>query len=435
MASTFRPNQSVKLTKTVVDHCPLPSSGQRFLRDAELKGFGLRVMASGAKSFIVEKRIDGHVKRITLARYGELTVEQARKQALKLLGQVAMGTNPIAERERTRMQAKTLGEAFEDFLKVRKNLSPRTIYEYRLFMKGPLADWDRRPLNRITRDLALQRHFALGARSESYANGTMRFLRSLFNFAIAQYEDGFGNPLLQLNPVHRITQTRAWFRSERRRTVIKVHQLPAWYRAVCALRSDSASAAETVADYLLLLLFTGLRRQEAAGLTWEHVDLQDRTLTIPAPKNHVPHVLPLSDFLVELLERRKCYAKNAYVFPGDGPLGRLIEPKRQIARVIARSEVTFTIHDLRRTFITIAEAIDTSPYTIKRLVNHKMRNDVTAGYIVTDIERLRRPMQNITDFILRKVELTPAAAAPRPRSLHSDQATQASHLGENLELI
>ena len=66
-----------------------------------------------------------------------------------------------------------------------------------------------------------------------------------------------------------------------------------------------------------------------------------------------------------------------------------------------KSGVAFTIHDLRRTFITAAESIDIAPYAIKRMVNHKMRGDVTAGYIVADVGRLREPVRRVTDFLLK----------------------------------
>ena len=59
-----------------------------------------------------------------------------------------------------------------------------------------------------------------------------------------------------------------------------------------------------------------------------------------------------------------------------------------------------TLHDLRRTFITVAESLDISAYAAKRLVNHKMSGDVTAGYIIADVARLRDPMQKITDRLL-----------------------------------
>ena len=71
-----------------------------------------------------------------------------------------------------------------------------------------------------------------------------------------------------------------------------------------------------------------------------------------------------------------------------------------MAKVTEASGINFTVHDLRRTFITIAESLDISAYAVKRLVNHKMNNDVTAGYIIADVERLRKPMQLITDNLL-----------------------------------
>ena len=55
----------------------------------------------------------------------------------------------------------------------------------------------------------------------------------------------------------------------------------------------------------------------------------------------------------------------------------------------------------RRTFLTIAEGIDIPHYALKRLANHRMSNDVTAGYIVADVERLRAPMQAISDELER----------------------------------
>jgi hypothetical protein len=70
--------------------------------------------------------------------------------------------------------------------------------------------------------------------------------------------------------------------------------------------------------------------------------------------------------------------------------------------VVEEIGFSFTIHDLRRTFITIAESLDISAYAVKRLVNHKMNSDVTAGYIMNDVERLRKPMQQISDY-LRKI--------------------------------
>lgn len=156
-------------------------------------------------------------------------------------------------------------------------------------------------------------------------------------------------------------------------------------------------------DYVLLLLFTGLRRQEGAQLAWENIDFKSRNLTIEDTKNREPHTLPLPDYVFDLLKRRRENRdpENPYVFPGSGGKYQyIIEPKAQIQKVIKSSGIQFTLHDLRRTFASIAEGLDIPYYALKRLVNHKMGNDVTAGYIVSDPERLRKPMQLITDKIL-----------------------------------
>ncbi len=80
------------------------------------------------------------------------------------------------------------------------------------------------------------------------------------------------------------------------------------------------------------------------------------------------------------------------MFPAESKIGHLVEPSKAMLRVAKLSSINFTVHDLRRTFITTAESLDIPVYALKRLLNHKMANDVTAGYIVIDVERLRKPM-------------------------------------------
>lgn len=409
--STKEQNQSVKITKTVVDRLTPPATGQAFIRDRELKGFGVRANAGGTKSFVLEKRVDRRLRRVTLGRYPDLTVEQARKEALKQLAQIATGMDPVAEAQQRRREKKTLEDAFRDFLKARKNLKERTVYDYTRIMAVAFPDWQKKPLKSVTKDLVAKRHTQLGTdRGEAYANGAMRFLRSLFNFALAEYEDRNGVPLLPYNPVDRLNKTRAWYRVKPRQTYIKAHQLPAWYNAVASLREFGTNESPgIVADYLLLLLFTGLRRKEGMRLRWDDIDLLQRTLLVRDTKNNEPLVLPLTDFTAALLERRQQAAVNEFVFPGRNQHGHLAEPRPQMRKVIAASNVEFTLHDLRRTFVTYAESLDISAYAVKRLVNHKMRGDVTAGYIISDVERLRRPMQQINDYLVKAMglEVTP----------------------------
>lgn len=398
---TFAPNQSVRLTKSLIDSLPLPCSGQRIYRDSVLRGFGIRISAKGARSFIIERRIGGRNRRITVGPFPVLGVEEARKQALGLLGKMALGLDPSEERVRSRLRGMTLEQVFAEFRKARKALKPRTLYDYARLMESAFGDWKGRRLKGLGRDMVLERHRALGeGHGPAYANLAMRFLRSLCNFAQVAWQNDKGEPLYPSNPVLKITQTRAWYPDRRRITVIKVSQIAPWVAAVESLRAEPSRFADTVADYLLILVFSGMRRNEAAQLTWNCVDLPGRALLIPDPKNSVPHQLPLSTPMQVILERRRRTAVNAFVFPGDGASGHLIEPRKHVHEVIRRSGVAFSLHDLRRTFITIAEGLDVSPYAIKRLVNHKMKNDVTAGYIISDVERLREPMERIAQFIV-----------------------------------
>jgi integrase len=412
MSTQLIVNQKVKLTKSTIDKVESPKSGQTFLRDSIINGFALRITAQ-SKAFVVEKRIDGKSKRITLGRYPEMTTEQARIEAQKFLGMIASGVDPVSEQQKQQLSGVTLAEAFEEFCEVRKkNVKPRTLYDYGRVVELAFPDWKNKPLKAITKDMVSRRHTHLGeTRGHGYANLSLRFLRALFNFAIAQYELDNGEPLLRFNPVIRITQTRSWYRVTRRQTYIKPHQLAAWYQAVESMRSSGKNPEHSsmVADYFLFLLFTGMRRSEAANLKWSDVDLLNKSITVANTKNYQPLTLPISSFLETILLSRKARAVNAYVFPGSGKTGILIEPRVQVARVMVRSGVEFTLHDLRRTFITIADSLDISGYAVKRLVNHKISGDVTAGYIITDVERLRAPMQRITDYMLKSMKMMPSA--------------------------
>lgn len=67
------------------------------------------------------------------------------------------------------------------------------------------------------------------------------------------------------------------------------------------------------------------------------------------------------------------------------------------------------VHDLRRTFATVAESLDIPAYALKRLMNHKTQGDVTGGYLVITTERLRAPMERIEDFVLKAAKVKPSA--------------------------
>lgn len=82
----------------MIDAAKPPAEGQVFLRDEELRGFALRVSAGGAKSFVLEREIHGRIRRMTLGRYGTLTVDQARRIAQEKMGEIAKGNEPCEKR-------------------------------------------------------------------------------------------------------------------------------------------------------------------------------------------------------------------------------------------------------------------------------------------------------------------------------------------------
>jgi len=277
------------------------------------------------------------------------------------------------------------------------------VRDYNGVMANIYPDWQNLPVTEITRDAVERRHKKIGEeRGEAYANLGGRTLRSVLNYASAKYETGKGLSILPENPVKRISQTRSWYKVERRTGHLKPHQLTAWFDAVLSIDNP------TIRDYLLFVLLTGTRKDESAKLQWADIDLTDNSYVLRDPKNGRPMQLPLSDYLVDMLMLRKANSDSAFVFPGDGVRGYLVEPKRQIAKIVEKTGLPFAMHDLRRTFVTIAESLDISSFAVKALVNHKSGDDVTSCYIQLNVERLRKPMQIITDFMLKSAGIKAA---------------------------
>jgi integrase len=220
------------------------------------------------------------------------------------------------------------------------------------------------------------------------ANNIFRHFRAVHNFVSASHGE------LPPNPVTILGQARAWNPERRRRSVVPMHGLPKWWRAV-------QQEDDLVRDFLLTGLFTGLRRSEIAHLRWENIDLEGRTLTVPTTKNGDLLQLPLSQFLYELfVTRRDNNPEDEWVFAGRGKSGHVVEPKTFHRRVGERCGIKFTIHDLRRTFASVADSLDLSHFALKRLLNHRTDSDITGGYVVHSIERLRDPVERIAERIL-----------------------------------
>jgi integrase len=232
--------------------------------------------------------------------------------------------------------------------------------------------------------------------------------------------------------------------TERRREPVSWSKLPAWHAAVVAMQNSSRR------DYNLVVLLSGLRRNDAASLRWEHVNTSSKAVTTrvwntgrgrwedyelparmmvrPAPKGGAERsfAVPLSKQLVEILDKRRasnaelgrddggwvfaavalkgdderkepCYICRDLGMPAHvaGSVVHISEPKED-------SDVLVAPHRLRDTYTTALAALDPalSPFVVDVLTNHRPpRGSVTAGYINLASDDLRVAQQRVSDFL------------------------------------
>ncbi|MBT4934801.1 MAG: integrase family protein [Rhodospirillaceae bacterium] len=382
---------TIKITKGSVDQLPHPPKGQVLYMDGSMKGFGVLVSAK-TKTYVAQRDIGGRTVRVTLGRHGDMTTSQAKAEAGDAIALMRKGINPNKQKRAEQGQSITLQEAANLYLGGNKKRADKTLKWFNDSMRLHLKDWLDKPLAEIDRRTVNTRHRRIGKKSGTYAaNSTMRAFRAAYNRAMKQHADLPTNPTINVD----------WFEEKPRKTAIPAEQLADWYKDVTALPNPIRN------DYYLFVLFSGLRRQSAAEIRWEHVDLASGTLLIPSPKGGEERafVLPLSDFMLEILNRRKAdngklVSKSPWVFPSPkSQAGHIAEPKLK-PNQSAVMKVPFSIHGLRHTWMTAANAAGLSPYDIKMLANHGLpKGDVTAGYIDAHFDALRKRQQEVTDYL------------------------------------
>lgn len=411
----------IKINESLVKSVRLPASGYVLLWDTELKGFGLRVTAEGARSFVVQRRIKRRDRRSTLGRWPALKAEQARKNAQAWLGAIASGRDPIAEREREKLCAVTLEQAFKDYVELRrrskdgKALKERTKADMLAALDEAFSDWKRKPLVSILRPMVEKRYKERADRSVARANNAVRYLRAVFNFTADRSVDAEGRPLILDNPTRVLRkQMRAVGRKKR---VITPSQLPKWLTAVQGLaeapqreqgtgkQHPKLKHGEVFRNAFLFVALTGCRPSEMLVLERDDVDLEADTVTFRDPKNRTDHVLPLTPYLHDLLERRLVDKQGERVFcsPHDG---RAISNARcAMARVKEVSGVEWSYSDLRRTAATAMEHAAVPRYTLKAVLNHLLSDsdDVTAGYVQVSNEMKLKALLRIEDYVFGRV--------------------------------
>ena len=224
----------MKLTKTTLKglRAPDPSGKPKLHFDDDLKGFA--VLCSGktaVRSYIVQKDLPGgKTRRITIGAVNEIDLDQARAEAADTLHALRQGIDLKAERKAKAGQNVTLRTAFEAFLASRPNLRAKSRSNYVESLKY-LDCWLDLPLRTVDREAVETRHRAIakdvaarkGTSGAGTANGAMRTLRVIWNFAADRYALAGKNPVML---------TKQWLPEPRRESYVAEKDLARFYAGV-----------------------------------------------------------------------------------------------------------------------------------------------------------------------------------------------------------
>ena len=401
-----------KLTKRGIDNLDVPNNAPTFIRDTTLRGFGIKITPKGKRVFFAEARIKrGKTKRITIGSYPAIGLEEAREIARKNLATMSQGEDPILvakERQEKREREAAIEEALSKTLRfvfnqyrLARNHTPKTQRDYHSTIKVCFNDWLDQPVRRLTSNMVEQRFYKIrDARGKAQAAKAMRYLSAMLNHAKA--EEIEGERLLLENPCEVLKDKKVDRRIKPRERYLDKVELGNLLQELNHfdhpdyLRQEKRLTSKTVVDFLWLLIFTGLRRDEAASLEWDHVNFTNRYFFVEDTKNGDTHYVPMSAPVESMLRKRHSSETRheKWVFPASRGDGHLVEPKKQIKIAGEIIGFSFSCHDLRRTFATLAESHGIDFQSIKRALNHKSQ-DITSRYIQRRVERQRETFDAI----------------------------------------
>jgi integrase len=380
-----------RLTQLAVDRLP-PKTGRIIHWDRTLPGFGLRVTAKGARSWVAMYRVNGKAVMETIGSLAKVPkVDDARGLARASMQKAESDTHPVEEKrvEAARSAANTVGAAVERYLAEGGRTSkrgqpwrPKTATEWRrIFTHDVLPRWGERPLVEITRaevlelvnDKAARRERKRQGRSDGAAvqSGKMLTrLRTFFAWAAA-------NDLVQADPT---TGVRLPAKEAQRDRVLSADEIRAFWTAAEQLGMPFGAV-------FWLLLLTAQREVEVAGMRWSELDLDKRVWTIPGAraKNGKPHIVHLSALAAEIVEHVPRIAGQDLLFSGTGktPVSGFSQAKTRLDRRVAdalrraaggddrRELMPWVLHDLRRSATTGMAQLGIAPHIADRILNHQ----------------------------------------------------------------
>ena len=388
-------------TKPTLEALPLPEAGKRAVyHDKKTTGLQIRVSSTGAKTFCIYRRVKGgQPERITLGRFPEMTIEQARKKAAEINAEIENGASPAKVR-RAHREEPAFGEVFDLFILGKRKrdgrpLSDRTRRDYRDSIRIHLSMIKDLKLSRIGRDDVKRAHAAITKISPASANRAVAIISSVFNYATDELGIYSG-----VNPAAKIKKN---YEAPRERFAQK-DELP---------RLIAAMADDPLGDFFLLALLTGARRANLQAMRKSDLALDEAIWRLPMTKNGTSQNVTLSPEAVTVLRNRVDLSDSKFVFPGTGATGHLVEPKKAWARILKNAGLDdLRIHDLRRTLGSWQAKTGASLTIIGKSLNHKT-HQATAIYARLDLDPVRAAVNTATTAMLQAAGVKPTAQVKR----------------------
>jgi integrase len=345
----------MKLTAKGLAKHKLGTRADYIVFDDEIAGFGLR-FRDGRQSWVFQYAIgtgsDRITRRIKIGDYPALSPGRARQEAADLHAKVHLHGDPAIERRRNRIEAgNTFGKLAQQFLQFKRGeLRPRTFNEVRRHLEvnaRPLHDL---PLASVDQSVIARRLSTIAKENGAIAaNRARASLSAMFMWAM-------GEGLAAFNP---IANTNRHKENPRDRVLSDAELRTIWQ----SLGDDDYGSI------VKLLILTGQRKGEIAGLRWAEVNGDKITLPGERTKNHRSHEIPMAAAVKSLLEARKAHDRDLVFGRGGGPFSGWSKAK------IALDERTgaldaWTLHDIRRSVATGMADIGIQPHIIEAVLNH-----------------------------------------------------------------
>lgn len=347
-----------RLTDIAIKRARPPAAGQIEIWDSAIPGFGVRVTAKGARSFVLLYRYQRHPRRWTLGRYPALSLADARQMASDALTKLEAGKDPQAD------EASPAAASFADTLErffttyCDHQNKPSTAAETRRNMTATfLKPWKNRSLASLTRADALAITDRLMAQGRpSAARHAHAHARKFFAWCV---ERGLmeASPMATLKPP---------VRARNRARALSLAELAVVYEAADRIGYPFGTIVK-------LLILTGQRRGEVSGMAWSEIDLEAATWTIPAErsKNGRAHALPLAPIALDIIGTMPRLS-DRFAFPARGndeaTFSGWSKAKKDLD--VMTGVESWTLHDLRRSMATRLAALGVPPHVVERILNH-----------------------------------------------------------------